>query len=147
MRVVVDTNVPVSAVINPAGFPARILAALAAGQFTMVTSEPLLEELEIKLCLPRIRRRTGLTPEQVADLISAIRDFAIVVELAGSVKLCRDPDDDMVIETCIEGQAEILVSRDEDLTRAPEVAETLASHGVRVLTVAQFVAWLEAVRE
>src|SRR5438128_2339384 len=93
-----DTNVFVSALINRAGFPARVMAAFAVGRFTLVTSEPLLEELAVKLCLPRIRRRTGLTPEQVADLIDAMRELAEVVEVTGEVKLCRDPDDDRVID-------------------------------------------------
>ena len=41
----------------------------------------------------------------------------------------------MVIETAINGDADVLVSRDDDLKRAPEVAAVLAEHGVRVLTV------------
>jgi uncharacterized protein len=143
VRVVVDTNVFVSALINRAGFPARVMAAFAVGRFTLVTSEPLLEELAVKLCLPRIRRRTGLAPEQVADLIDAMRELAEVVEVTGEVKLCRDPDDDRVIEMALKGKADVLVSRDEDLTRAPEVLTALESAGVRVLTVARFLAVLD----
>src|SRR5215210_5923124 len=115
--------------INRAGFPARDMAALAEGRFTLITSEPLLEELGLKLCLPRIRRRTGLTPEEVADLIDALREMAEVVAVTGEVKLCRDPDDDVVIETALKGNAHVLVSRDEDLTRAPEVTGVLADYG------------------
>jgi putative PIN family toxin of toxin-antitoxin system len=144
VRVVVDTNVTVSAVINRVGFPARVMAAFAAGRFTLVTSEPLLEELAVKLCLPRIQRRTGLSPDQVTDLIDSMRELAEVVEVTGEVKLCRDPDDDLVIEMALKGKADVLVSRDEDLTRAPEVLTALESSGVRVLTVARFLADLEA---
>jgi putative PIN family toxin of toxin-antitoxin system len=144
VRVAVDTNLTVSAMINPAGFPARVMAAFAAGRFTLETSEPLLEELGVKLCLPRIRRRTGLTPGQVADLTDAMRELAEVVAVTGEVKLCRDPNDDRVIETALKGRADVLVSRDEDLTRAPEVWAALGPAGVRVLTVARFLAELDA---
>lgn len=144
MRVVVDTNVFVSAVINQVGFPARVMAAFASGRFTLVTSEPLLEELAVKLCLPRIRRRTGFTLEQVVDWIDAMRELSKVVEVTGEVKLCRDPSDDKVIETALKGKASLLVSRDEDLTRAPELLTALESSGVRVLTVARFLAELDA---
>lgn len=44
----------------------------------------------------------------------------------------------MVIETAINGGADVLVSRDDDLKGAPEVATPLAEHGVRVLTVQRF---------
>jgi putative PIN family toxin of toxin-antitoxin system len=143
VRVVVDTSVSVSAAINPTGYPARVMAAFLEGRFTLVTSEPMLEELAVKLYLPRIRRRTGLTLEEVADLIDGIGEAAEVVEVIGNVQLCRDPNDDMVIETALNGKADVLVSRDEDLTRAPEVATALAAAGVRVMTVARFLEALE----
>ena len=53
MRATIDTNVWISALVNPAGAPARILAALQAERFTLVTSEPLLAELE------RVLREAG----------------------------------------------------------------------------------------
>lgn len=45
MRAVVDTNVWISAVLNPIGLPAAVRAALQRGQFVLVISEPLLTEL------------------------------------------------------------------------------------------------------
>lgn len=44
----------------------------------------------------------------------------------------------MVIETAVNGHADLLVSRDDDLKRAPEVAATLAQHGIRVVSVQRF---------
>jgi putative PIN family toxin of toxin-antitoxin system len=135
VRVVIDTNISVSAAINPSGFPARLMRALAAGQFELISSEPLLAELRVKLSLPRIRRRTGFTDAEIAEFVAAIRELAEMVVVTGEVKLCRDPNDDMVIETALKGRADVLVSRDEDLTRAEGVIEVLAAAGVRVLTV------------
>ena len=66
-----------------------------------------------------------------------------MVAVAGDVRLCRDPDDHVVLETAMRGQAEAAVSRDEDLTRAPELAEYLAAAGISLLTVARF---LERIR-
>jgi putative PIN family toxin of toxin-antitoxin system len=119
--------VTVSAVINPAGYAARVLAAVAVGRFVLVTSAPMLEELAVKLSLPRLRRRTGWSPEQAADTMAAMEELAEVVEVRGEVRLCRDPNDDMGIETALLGKADVLVSRDEDLTRVPEPAEALAA--------------------
>ena len=48
------------------------------------------------------------------------------------------------METALQGSADVLVSRDEDLTRALEVIDYLAPWGIRVLTVRRF---LEALAE
>lgn len=58
--------------------------------------------------------------------------------VGGTVQVCRDPKDDVVIETAIAGKADVVVSGDKDLTEMAEVAQYLAGAGIRVLTVAQF---------
>jgi len=54
------------------------------------------------------------------------------------VQLCRDPDDDVVIETALRGQADMLVTRDDDLKRVPELANILTAAGIAVVTVQRF---------
>ena len=77
-------------------------------------------------------------------LVALTRRAAIeLAEVSGSVHLCRDPRDDMFIETAVAGRADVLVSRDDDLKRAPEVATILAEHGIRVLSVQQFLDLLD----
>lgn len=65
------------------------------------------------------------------------------VRIPGAIHLCRDPDDDALIETATAaaGRADYLVTGDADL-RAPEVAEFLAGYECRVVTVAEFLAAL-----
>ncbi|MGH2559309.1 MAG: putative toxin-antitoxin system toxin component, PIN family [Thermomicrobiales bacterium] len=139
LRAVVDTNVWVPAVLNPAGFPARILEAFVAGRFVVVTNELLLDELGDVLRRPRIARRYGIAEADVAALVSFLRHHAAIVEIFGEIKLCRDPDDDVVIETALRGDADALVSRDEDLARAPGLEAALRQLGVEVLTVQRFI--------
>jgi len=137
MRAVVDTSVWVSAILNPSGPPARVLEALEDGRFSLVVSEPLLAELADVVSRPRLVRRYNLTAEKAANLLQTMREGELT-EVTGTVRVCRDPDDDMVIETAINGHADVLVSRDDDLKRSPEVAETLAEHRIQVLSVQQF---------
>jgi putative PIN family toxin of toxin-antitoxin system len=143
VRVVLDTNIWVSAGIDWEGLPARIVWAFREGRFTLVTSEPLLEELVDVLTRPRILERIGLTSAEIVALVAFIRERAVIVPVLGEVRLCRDPDDDAVIETALLGHADVVVSRDEDLTRDWEVVEPLAQAGVRVLTVSEFLRVLE----
>jgi len=58
IRAVVDTNVWISAFINPNGAPARLLRQLALGYFIFVTSPYLLDEVADVLGRTRIRRRS-----------------------------------------------------------------------------------------
>jgi putative PIN family toxin of toxin-antitoxin system len=150
VRVVCDTSVTVSAALNPDGFPARIIAALHAGRFQLVTSEPMLAELAKILARPRIVQRLdriGFTAGDREAFVSNLRDLAVIVSVTGEVRLCRDPEDNAIIETALKGDVDALVSRDEDLTRAWEVIVPLQRAGIRVLTVARFLEALEAETE
>jgi predicted nucleic acid-binding protein len=76
--------------------------------------------------------------------LATLQERAEVVPIQGNLKVCRDPNDDMVIETAIRGGADVLVSTDKDLTDAPDVAAVLGEAGVRVLTIAPFLTELES---
>jgi putative PIN family toxin of toxin-antitoxin system len=147
VRIVIDTNVWVSGVLTRLGAPARVVDLFMEGRYTLVTSEPLLSEAADVLARPRIARRSRLTRAEVAALVAAMRDLGEIAPIAGVVSICRDPDDDLVIETAISGRADALVSGDRDLTADPMIAALLDEADVRVLTVAQLVYELEAAPE
>jgi putative PIN family toxin of toxin-antitoxin system len=136
LRLVVDTNIWISALLNPHGMPARVRRALEEGLFTLVMSEPLVHELEEVLARPRFVHRYHVTADIVADLVALLRERSDIVAVDGSLRLCRDPDDDVVIETALNGHADALVSRDDDL-KAPDMVEALKDRGIRVVTVRQ----------
>jgi uncharacterized protein len=138
MRAVIDTNVWVSALVNAAGAPAQVLTGVRARRFELVISQPLLEELAAVLIRPRFARRFNVTADKLAELLTVLGDEASIANVVGTVHVCRDPKDDMVIETAINGRADVLVSRDDELKRSPEVAAALLEHNVRVLTVQRF---------
>jgi uncharacterized protein len=143
LRAVIDTNVWVSALLNQRGAPAQLRAALTAGRFTLVISDPLLDELADVLARPRIARRYGVTAADIAELLLLLRRIGQGVPVVGDLQVCRDPDDDIVIETAIRGRADVLVTGDDDLKAAPEVASVLAAAGVEILTARQFLLRLQ----
>lgn len=139
MRAVIDTNVWISALLNPTGHPSRIRGALEGSRFTLVASPPVLEEIARVMVRPRIVHRYPLGIGEADRLLALLRERADeLAEVTGAVRLCRDPRDDMFIETALKGHADVLVSRDDDLKRAPEVTTILAEHRVRVFTVQRF---------
>src|SRR5437588_4576443 len=111
-RIVIDTNVLISAVLSPLGNPFACLRWVLDNA-TLIVSRELLEELETRLARPKFnkyvddsRRRAFLT-----DLgLSAVQ-----VELSGLVRVCRDPDDDKLLEIAVVGRADCLVTGDQDL--------------------------------
>jgi putative PIN family toxin of toxin-antitoxin system len=137
LRATVDTNVWISSLLSRAGAPARLRRAYQAGSFTAVVSERLLAELESVLARPRFAR-LGIDAREAQELLAVLRDVGVMAPVEGAVRVCRDPKDDVVIETAIAGQADVIVSGDKDLTGMAEVAQYLAKAGIRVLTVAQF---------
>lgn len=138
LRVFVDTNVWVSAFINADGAPAKILEAFLAGQFVPVISQVLLEEIDGVVHRPRIRRRWRFTDADLATILTLLRDRAIEAVPAGDLLLCRDPSDNLLLETAVLGQARYAVSRDDDIKRDLDLMARLKEQGVEVVSVAQF---------
>jgi putative PIN family toxin of toxin-antitoxin system len=99
-----------------------------------------LEELEDVLHRPRIKQRFGVTETQAEELLLLITEKATPVKISGELHLCRDPRDDMLLETAIVGGATHIVSRDEDITRDLDLVEQLEKRGIKTVTVSRFLA-------
>ena len=136
--VLLDTNVWVSAFLNPSGPPARVWHAWYAGRYEVVTSLPLLEELSDVLTRPRLTRKYPIVADDVTEFLQLLVERSTVVIPTGSIRECRDPDDDVLLETAILGKAQYVVTRDDDLKHDLDLIEHLELRGVIVLSVRQF---------
>jgi len=133
-----DTNVWVSAFLKPSGPPGRLVAAWSRNNFSAVTSPSQLTELAEVLLRPRLTRRFKYTHADAATFIRLIAAHASVVETRGVLKICRDPDDDEILEAAIHGKAQYLVTRDDDLKRDLDIIKMARRNRVRVVSVRQF---------
>jgi len=73
------------------------------------------EYREVPLAL---EREGKITPLQLKALISGLASFAaktIVVHPRKKLSLCRDPEDNMLLECCLEAKADFLITGDKDL--------------------------------
>ncbi|MPZ15576.1 MAG: putative toxin-antitoxin system toxin component, PIN family [Chloroflexi bacterium] len=98
-RVLVDTNVWVSAFINPDGAPAQVVDAFLEDRFVPVTSRALSDGIHEVLRRPRISRRWGLSDEELASVLALLQDRAVEAIPPGELRLCRDPDDNIMRKT------------------------------------------------
>lgn len=110
-----------------------------------ITSNPLLVELRDVLRRPRISRKYRITISLADAFIARLRRRCIVVPLTGTLQLCRDPDDNMVIETAVFGEADSLVTRDDDLKGDNELLAVLSAGDIQILSVRNFMAEVEFV--
>jgi putative PIN family toxin of toxin-antitoxin system len=106
LRVVLDTNVIISAAINEAGFEAAILALGLAGKIRLYVSPPILLEYEGVLARPKFR----FPPTMVDALTKMIRSSAKLVNPKRKVTASVDPKDDMFLECAEEAGANYLVT-------------------------------------
>lgn len=139
MNVALDSNVVVSAAINPSGVPGQVIRAWTLGRFLWVTSTTLLGELERALSYDRVRRASRWTDQDVALLMSWIRQQAEVASVTEAVHIiAADPDDDRVLEAALAGNADYIVSGDRHLLALEEF------EGIRILRPSEFLVILEA---
>lgn len=111
MRIVLDTNVLVSALISSGTPPALLYEAWARGDFALATSAAQIEELRRVLAYERLR--PYIAPADARTLTETIDASALVVEGLPDVSVSSDPDDNMILATAIAAGADLIVTGDK----------------------------------
>ena len=133
IRAVFDTNILFSAT-GWRGTPFQCVERARAGDLRVVTCPELIEELAEKL-ETRLHFSTDQVAETLADYLSFLRVVRIP-KLLDAVP--RDPEDNMVLECAIEGDAQYIVSGDKD----PLVIKEF--RGIKIVRARDFLAPLAA---
>jgi uncharacterized protein len=129
LRVVLDTNVLISAFVFPGGPHEAALRAGLEGRIEMVTSPVLLAEFARVLS-----SKFGWESSRVeAAVLQISRSSMIVRPTAGLAVIADDPDDDRVLEAALEARADSIVSGERHLL---EVGEW---RGISIVRAAEFI--------
>jgi len=122
MRVVLDTSVVVAALRTRSGAANALLRLVASRRLLALASPSLFLEYEEVLKRPEQRLVHGLTPEAVDDFLAELAALIEPVESHFQWRpQLRDPNDEMVLETAINGQADAIVTYNvADLVQAGE---------------------------
>ena len=139
MRIVLDTNQLVWALARPPEL-ATFVMAWSSARFTVVCSDELLAEYEQVLSRAYIHKL--IYPESLRAFRDYLIDAIELIELSAFPAVCRDPDDDKVIATAIQGQADYLLTADEDIL-APVVRQLLGQAGIQTATIDEFIAQIQ----
>lgn len=134
-RWVCDTHVLVSGLLWPRGTAGRAFALATQRGGKLLMSEATLGELHHVLFRPKFDRFASRAIR--ADFLAALMPLVELVPASAPVRACRDPKDDKFLEVALHGNADALISGDDDLC----VLDPF--HGVPILRPVQFVALFE----
>src|ERR1700722_4590630 len=111
MRVVLDTNILLSALLNRESIPGRVVAAWLHDSFVLVTH--VLQLDEIRTVTRRTRFRSRFRPAEAGRLVNLIQDNAEFVRRLPRVQRSDDAADDFLLAICEGASADYLVTGDK----------------------------------
>jgi uncharacterized protein len=126
MKIVFDTNVLLSALLFP-GFSTKVFDFCVV-RYNLISSDWLLEELEEKLTA-----KFKLTDTQTETYISLLRErMAVVHPFNDLPKICRDIDDNHVLQVADYMTVDCIITGDKDLL------DLVQYNQIQILTPRQF---------
>jgi len=132
IAVVLDTNTLVSG-FGWSGPPSVIVDAVLAGELLLVSSPPLLAELERVLAYPKLARVFS----DPGGIVGPIRSVADLVEPASTLAIVADEPDNRVLEAAIEARVDAVVTGDGGLLALRDY------DGIPLMSPAAFLEWRE----
>lgn len=117
-RVVIDTNVFVSAIIK-SGNPAIILTLWRKGNIHLLLSPYLAAEILSVL------NRLGVKSTYIQQLTYRLENHTIQILPASHITLCRDPKDNQILSLAIDGAADYIITGDSDLLTLGKIERTM----------------------
>ncbi len=106
MRIVLDTNIIVSAMLQPLGPSSSIFLMALAEKVQLCLTEPILAEYKEVLHRPRLKRDSNI----VRHALAAIRKAGDIVLPVRGIHACSDPDDNMFLECAEAAGAQYLIT-------------------------------------
>lgn len=128
-KIIIDTNIVVSALLFRSSVPDQAVR-LASSHGIVLFSESTLAELE--KVLSRQKFNKYLSPEKRIVVLQNLQKISQVIEVFSKIELCRDPKDNKFLELALDGQADYLITGDQDLLTLNPF------HKTEIITPAQF---------
>ncbi len=127
---VFDTNILISALLSTRSNPFRCLALAKIGKIESITCQEILDEFAEKLIV-----KFKFSQEMTQAAVEEVASFSRVIKISKTLKVVEaDPDDDMVIECAVVGNATHIVTGDKHLL-------SIARYGsIEIVNATDFVA-------
>ena len=133
IRVVIDANQFVSALLKPASNPAEVIRMAQEGKIQLITSADIIEEIKAVLLYPKIMKRHHRTPEQIELFLIKLTKAAVITHGALRLDVIKDDaSDNKYLECAVEGGAHYIISGDKHLT------DLKSFRGIKIMKPAHF---------
>lgn len=133
IRIVLDTNLFVSALLKSGSNPDRIIQLVRDEKVLLLISDSICDEISRVLAYPKIRKRLAASDEELGSFVQLLGTVAIITP--GTLNLPpldADPDDTKYLVCAVEGHADFIVSGDHHLT------DLVMYRGIRIVTPTDF---------
>ncbi|HXV42819.1 MAG TPA: putative toxin-antitoxin system toxin component, PIN family [Anaerolineae bacterium] len=134
MKVVLDTNVLVSALLNPFGPPARVFDLFMTGSLQLAFDDRILAECREVLARPRF----GFDVDDVSELLEYLQVGGILVAASPLPNPLPVPDDEPFLEVAVAARVEALITG--NIRHYPVEIR----HGISILSPSDFIAWWQS---
>jgi hypothetical protein len=135
-RIVIDTNILVSAFLTPKGNPAKILKLILEGKLNLIISPAILEETRQVFNYPRLvklMRKNKITLDEVYGFLDKLSRVAVITPGQLDIDVIQDdPADNKILACGQEGEADFIISGDHYLT------DLKTFQGIKILNPAAF---------
>lgn len=141
MRIVLDANQFVSALLKPGSNPDAIMRLVREEKVVLLLSEAICAEILRVLTYPKIRKRLNISADYLTGFIEKLKSVAIITP--GTLilpPLAADPDDTKYLACALEGKADFIISGDYHLT------DLKSFRGTRIVDAATFLEVMEESR-
>ena len=132
MRVVLDTNILISALISPKSVARQIYEAARSGRIALVRCAAQFDELRRVTRYPMVQRY--IRPAEAGTMLNELRELAVYTEVNQTVDVSPDPADNFLFSMAQVSQADYLVTGDKEDVLA------LGRHGkTQIVTVRKLI--------
>jgi putative PIN family toxin of toxin-antitoxin system len=138
--VIIDTNIWIRILLR-GKVTLPVLEAFNRNKFQLIMSQSLLDEFHQVWNRPRLRKYIDLN--QGIELEKQLKNRSIWIETKTIPPHCRDPKDLPVLATAIDGEANIIVSGDDDLRADEVLRRSMELYSIQLLGVNSFLEVLE----
>jgi uncharacterized protein len=133
IKIVLDANIFVSAVIKSPSNPARILELVKEREVILISSNEILSEIRTAFLYPRLQKLHHRPTKEIEKFLENTARISLIVP--GKIKfqeIKNDPEDNKYLSAAVEGKADFIVSGDHHLK------DLKTFHEIRILDPSTF---------
>lgn len=127
-RIVLDTNLWISFLITKD--LAKLDNSIFTGETILIFSQELLHEFITVVSRPKFKKY--FSQEEIIEILDIIDQQSIFVEVTSDIKKCRDEKDNFLLSLAVDGNADFLITGDQDLLELKAIEKT------QVVTINQY---------